>query len=197
MQKNYKRMQHNEFLKHIDKICNQLGRYIQDNGIKIDYICPVLRSGAVPAVYISNKLNIVKFLPIQVKHIAYKNGENKIEMIFNPFGSIEINKKEPVFLIVEAMHSTGTSVEICINEIKNRYKDAKILYVCLTKQYGSRGFENIVEYEDTAFYYNGNNEFSKEKCEELNVQYFYPLFPWENLKMELEHPDDLEENIFF
>ena len=171
MQKNYKRMQHNEFLQHIDKICNQLGRYIQDNGIKIDYICPVLRSGVVPAVY--------------------------IEMIFNPFGSIEINKKEPVFLIVEAMHSTGTSVEICINEIKNRYKDAKILYVCLTKQYGSRGFENIVEYEDTAFYYNGNNEFSKEKCEELNVQYFYPLFPWENLKMELEHPDDLEENIFF
>ncbi len=160
MQKNYKRMQHNEFLQHIDKICNQLGRYIQDNGIKIDYICPVLRSGVVPAVYISNKLNIVKFLPIQVKHIAYKNGENKIEM-------------------------------------KNRYKDAKILYVCLTKQYGSRGFENIVEYEDTAFYYNGNNEFSKEKCEELNVQYFYPLFPWENLKMELEHPDDLEENIFF
>jgi len=123
MQKNYKRMQHNEFLQHIDKICNQLGRYIQDNGIKIDYICPVLRSGVVPAVYISNKLNIVKFLPIQVKHIAYKNGENKIEMIFNPFGSIEINKKEPVFLIVEAMHSTGTSVEICINEIKNRYKN--------------------------------------------------------------------------
>ena len=74
MQKNYKRMQHNEFLQHIDKICNQLGRYIQDNGIKIDYICPVLRSGVVPAVYISNKLNIVKFLPIQVKHIAYKNG---------------------------------------------------------------------------------------------------------------------------
>ena len=36
MQKNYKRMQHNEFLQHIDKICNQLGRYIQDNGIKIE-----------------------------------------------------------------------------------------------------------------------------------------------------------------
>ncbi len=46
---------------------------------------------------ISNKLNIVKFLPIQVKHIAYKNGNNKIEIIFNPFNSIEINKKEPVF----------------------------------------------------------------------------------------------------
>lgn len=197
MQKNYKRMEHNEFLQYIEKICNNLKKYIQDNEIKIDYICPVLRSGAMPAVYISNKLNIIKFLPIQVKHIAYKNGDNKIEMIFNPFNSIEINKKEPVFLIVEAMHSTGASVEICINEIKNRYKNAKILYVCLTKEYGSRDFKDMAIFEDYGFYYNGNNGFSKEKCEQLNIEYFYPLFPWENLETELEHPDDLEENIFF
>ena len=197
MQKNYKRIEYNEFLQHIDKLCDHLGKYIKDNKIKIDYICPVLRSGAVPATYISNKLNIVKFLPMQVKHIAYKNGENKIEMIFNPFDSIQIEKKEPVFLVVEAMHSTGTSVEICINEIKNRYAKAKILYVCLTKEYGSRDFKDITEYEDVAFYYNGNNEFTKEKCKDLNVEYFYPLFLWEDLKTELEHPDDLEENIFF
>lgn len=197
MQKNYKRLEHSEFLQYIDKICEHLVKYIQDNEIKIDYICPVLRSGAMPAVYISNKLNIVKFLPIQIKHIAYKNGDNKIEMIFNPFNAIEINKKEPVFLIVEAMHSTGTSVEICINEIKNRYKNAKILYVCLTKEYGSRDFKEVTVYEDCGFYYNGDNKFSEEKCKQLDVEYFYPLFPWENIEVELEHPDDLEENIFF
>ena len=197
MQKNYKRMDYNKFLQYIDKICEHLRKYIKDNKIKIDYICPVLRSGAVPAIYISNKLNIVKFLPMQVKHIAYKNVENKIQMIFNPFDSIQIDKKEPVFLVVEAMHSTGTSVEICMNEIKSRYKNAKILYVCLTKEYGSRDFKDITEYEDVAFYYNGNNEFTKEKCKELNIEYFYPLFLWEDLKTELEHPDDLEENIFF
>lgn len=176
MKKNYKRMEYNEFLRYIDKICYHLEKYIQNNNIKIDYICPVLRSGAIPAVYISNKLNIIKFLPMQVKHIAYKNGENKIEIIFNPFNSIEINKKEPVFLVVEAMHSTGTSVEICINEIKKRYKNAKILYVCLTKEYGSRDFRDIAEYEDVAFYYNGNNGFNKQQCKELKIEYFYPLF---------------------
>ena len=42
-----------------------------------------------------------------------------------------------------------------------------------------------------------HNEFSKEKCKELNVEYFYPLFLWEDLQTELEHPDDLEDNIFF
>ena len=121
MQKDYKRMEYNEFLQYINKLCDHLEKYIQDNKIRIDYICPVLRSGAVPAIYITYTLNIVKLLPVQVKHIAYQNGENKIEMIFNPFDSIQIEKKEPVFLVVEAMHSTGTSVEICINEIKNRF----------------------------------------------------------------------------
>lgn len=197
MEVKHKRMSNEEFYQCINQICENLKNYIQENNLKIDYICPILRSGAVPAVYIANKLNIVKFAPIQVKHIAYKNGENKIEMIFNPFYSIKINKEEPVFLVVEAMHSTGTSSKICINEIKNRYKNAKIIYVCLTKQYGSMDFKDMTVYEDTVFYYNGDNEFSKEKCEQLGIEYFHPLFPWENLEMELEHPDDLEENIFF
>lgn len=197
MERNYKRLEHNEFVQHIDKLCKGLERYITDNKIKIDYICPVLRSGAVPAVYISNRLNIVKFLPIQVKHISYKDGNDNIEIIFNPFDSIEVNKKTPIFLIVEAMHSTGTSVEICMNEIKSRHPGARILYVCLTKEYGSRDFANIAEYEDVAYYYNGNNEFSEEKCNKLNIEYFYPLFSWEDLQNELEHPDDLEDNIFF
>ena len=197
MDKNYKKMSNEIFEKYIDKLCESLSKFINRNGIKIDYICPILRSGAIPAVYISNRLNIVKFLPFQVKHIAYKDGVNKIEMIFNPLNSIEIKKDTPVFLVVEAMHNTGTSVEICINEIKKNYKNAKILYICLTKEYGSKDFSNITIYEDSAFYYNGNNAFSEEKCRELDIEYSYPLFPWENLEMELKHPDDLEENIFF
>lgn len=197
MDKNYKKMSNEIFEKYIDKLCESLSKFINRNGIKIDYICPILRSGSIPAVYISNRLNIVKFLPFQVKHIAYKDGVNKIEMIFNPLNSIEIKKDTPVFLVVEAMHSTGTSVEICINEIKKNYKNAKILYICLTKEYGSKDFSNITIYEDSAFYYNGNNAFSEEKCRELDIEYSYPLFPWENLEMELKHPDDLEENIFF
>lgn len=197
MENKYKRMEHNEFVKCIDKLCENLEKYIQDNKIKIDYICPVLRSGAVPAVYISNRLNSIKFLPFQVKHITYKNGDNKIEMLFNPLNSIEIKKEELVFLVVEANHSTGTSVEICMKEIKNMYKNAKILYVCLSKEYGSKSLNEIAIYEDFAFYYNGNNGFSEEKCKELNIEYFNTLYPWENLEIELEHPDDLEENIFF
>lgn len=197
MSNNYRKMEYNEFLQYIDKICENLEKYIQDNGIKIDYICPILRSGAMPAVYISNRLNIIKFLPIQAKHITYKEGKKSIEIIFNPLSTIEINKKEPVFLVVEANQSTGTTVSLCINKIRNKYQNAKILYVCIAKKYGSRSFEDITIYEDVGVYYTENNELSEEKRKELEIEQFEPLFPWENLETELEHPDDLEENIFF
>ncbi len=193
MQGNYRKITHDEFLEHINKLCENLQRYMNENKIKIDYICPILRSGAVPAVYIANKLNIVKFLPIQIKHIAYKSGDNKIDMIFNPFDAIQINKNEPVFLLVDAMRYTGGTAEICINEIKSKYKNAKILYICLAKQYGSKEFKDKIIYEDFAFYYNEDNKLSKEK----KIECYIPLFPWENLEIELEHSDDLEENIFF
>ena len=43
MQNNYKSMSHEEFAEHIDKICSGLSKYIKDNEIKVDYICPILR----------------------------------------------------------------------------------------------------------------------------------------------------------
>lgn len=197
MSKNYKRMSYDCFNRYIDEISERLKEYIDKNDLKIDYICPILRSGGIPAIYISNKLNIIKFAPMQVKHISYKNGENTIEIIFNPFYAIKVNKSDPVFLVVECMHSTGFSAKLCIDEIKRMYKNAKIMYVCLTKEYGSRDFSEETIYEDKCFYYNGNNDFGMEKCNELGIEYYYPLFPWENLDVELNHPDDLEENIFF
>ena len=67
----------------------------------------------------------------------------------------------------------------------------------IAKEYGCTNFKDVTEYQDFAFYYNGNNNFIEERCKELNVEYYHPLFPWEELEMELEHPDDLEENVFF
>lgn len=195
---NYRRISHNEFIEYIDRICNDLEKYINENQLKVDYICPILRSGGVPAIYISNRLNIVKFAPFQVKHIKYNNDTYSTEILFNPFNSLEIKKSNPVFLVVEAMHSTGSSVALCINEIKKNYKDAIILYVSVTKAYGYRDFKGEVAYENTGFYYNRcNREYSKEECEQLGIEFYNPLFPWENLELELIHPDDLEDNIFF
>ena len=106
----YKELEHERFLECINYLCNNLDKYLKDNSLKVDYVCPIIRSGAVPAVYISNKLNIVKFLPFQIKHITYNDGRESIDTIFNPLNAVSINKNNPVFLIDE------------IDKLSNDYK---------------------------------------------------------------------------
>lgn len=192
----YKKMSYERFDECINILVERLESYIENKNIKIDYICPIIRSGSVPAVYISNKLNVVKFSPLQIKHITYKNGDETIETILNSLEFLSVKKKQPIFLIVDALQSTGRSVEIAIEEIKKVYSDAKILYVCLAKKYGSNMFEGIIDYFDYVFEYN-EDQFGVEECRKLNIDFYAPVFPWENEIDQITHPDDAEENIFF
>ena len=193
----HKKLSNKKFELYMDLITERLNNFIISNNIRIDYICPILRSGAIPAVYIANKLNIIKFAPIQIKHIEYKNKTNDYAKLFMPFDGLKITKKNPVFLLVDGTCASGESSRICIEEFKNRYRNAKILYICIAKQYNSQTFEDNVIYEDCGVYYNGSNNFTKEKCKELGIEYNIPLYPWEILENERNHPDDLEENIYF
>ncbi|MCL2383513.1 MAG: phosphoribosyltransferase [Oscillospiraceae bacterium] len=193
----HKKFSHKKFELCIDKIASRLQKFIKENNIKIDYVSPMLRSGGVPAMYIANRLNIVKCAPIQVKHVAYSDGTTGYADLFMPFDSLNNTKKEPVFLLVDGTCASGESARRCIDEFKSRYKDAKILYVCIAKQYGCQSFGDSVIYEDMVFHYNGRNEFTKEKCKELGIEYYLPLYPWEILEQERNHPDDLEENIYY
>lgn len=197
MKEEYKKLSHQCFIRCIDELCIDLNKYLDENKLKIDYICPILRSGAVPATYIANKMNIVKFAPFQIKHITYKNNDDKIKIIFNPLDSLKIVKDKPVFLVVEALQSTGTSSKLCIEELKKKYKNVQVLYVCIAKEYGSPDFKDITLFSKAVFNFNGHNNFSKEQCKKMQIDYFTPLFPWETLELQLSHPDDLEENIFF
>lgn len=192
----YRELSHERFLKCINILSANLEKFLDENDFKVDYIMPIVRSGSVPAVYISNKLNIVKFAPIQIKHITYNDGRESIETIFNPLNSLDINKEKPVFLIVDALQSSGKSAEIAIKEIKNVYSDAVVLYVCITKKYLSNDFKGTIEYFDYAFQYN-EDQFDEEKCLSLGIDYYAPVFPWEKEDDQINYPDDLEDNIFF
>ncbi len=194
MKTNYREMSYEEFLSHIDKLCKNLENYLKDKKIRIDYICPILRGGMVPASYISERLNIVKILPIGVKHVKYKDGRESIEKIFDPFELDLIQKDEPAFLLVDEKHYSGKSAKICIDTIKNKYKNAKILYVCIAKKYGSIDFKDEVIYEDSAFLFKVKDNILDENCKHLDIE---PVFPWQVLEFEISHPDDLEDNIFF
>ena len=137
----------------------------------------------------------MKFAPFQVKHITYKDKAETIEILFNPLRTINVGKKNPVFLVVDGVHCTGTSVELCINEIYEAFPSAKILYVCIAKVYGSKEFKDQIDFEMSA-YERGEN-LSVEECRKLGVDPDVAIFPWETIEGETKHPDDLEENIFF
>ena len=195
MQERFRNLSHDEFVGIVNELCEKLNEYLTSNNLKIDYVVPMLRSGAVPAVYIANKLNIVKFLPFQSKHITYKDGRETIEMLYNPLKSFEITKEEPSFLVVEGNHSTGRSVELCIDELLKAFPKAKILYVCLFKDYNSKSFTDKTVFESagriTGYF------LPLDECKKLNIDGYSPVYPWESEEDQIAHPDDKEENIFF
>lgn len=195
VQERFRILGHEEFVAIVNELSEKLSEFLTQNNLKVDYVVPMLRSGAVPAVYIANKLNIVKFLPFQSKHITYKDGRETIELLYNPLNSFKITKEEPVFLIVEGNHSTGKSVELCIDELVNAYPKAKLLYVCMFKNYNSKNFNDrtIFECEGriTGYF------LPLEECKKLNIDGYSPIYPWESEEDQIVHPDDKEENIFF
>ena len=54
-------MSHDEFKDYCLKLSKDIDSYCKKNNVRIDYVVPILRSGAVPAVYIANQLNLHRF----------------------------------------------------------------------------------------------------------------------------------------
>lgn len=52
-----KSMSHDDFKGYCLKVSKEINDYCTNNNLRIDYVVPILRSGAVPAVYIANELN--------------------------------------------------------------------------------------------------------------------------------------------
>ena len=71
-EKRIRNISHRKFKKYVLKLSREIEKYTTENNVRIDYAVPILRSGAIPAVYIANELNLIKFAPIQVKKIKRK-----------------------------------------------------------------------------------------------------------------------------
>lgn len=195
MEDRYRKMSHAEFLRHMESLSAKIKEFLKRENLKIDYVVPILRSGAVPATYIANKLNLVKFAPFQAKHVTFKSGKESVEVLFNPFKSLNITKAEPVFLMVDATHHTGTSAIICADEILKAYPKAKIIYAFIQKTYGGKLLENRAVFE--CYEYECGGSLPAEECKRLKLATHYAIYPWESEENERTHPDDLEDNIYF
>lgn len=174
-----KSMSHDDFKNYCLKVSKEINDYCTNNNLRIDYVVPILRSGAVPAVYIANELNLIKFAPIQVKKIK-QNGIYDHIILLNTLKDLDKNK-ELVLLIVEGTYSSGDTVNTALDEIRKTLPKAKILFstICI------RGEENMPKDIVKGFY---GFDLPREKLF---------TYPWESVDMKENHPDQKIENIFY
>lgn len=172
-------MTHSEFKKYVLKISRQIEKYTTENNIRIDYVVPILRSGAVPAVYIANELNLIKFAPIQVKKIK-QNGKYDHIVLLNSLKDLDKAKKLNL-LVVEGTYSSGATMDKALDEIKKTLPNANILLACVCV----RGEENLPKDIEKSFY---GFSLAREKLF---------VYPWERKEQKETHPDQKIENIFY
>lgn len=174
-----KDMSHDEFKKYILKLTKEIDEYVSKNNIKIDYVVPILRSGAVPAVYIANELNLIKFAPIQVKKVK-QNGIYDHIILLNSLKDLD-KHKELNLLVVEGTYSSGETARTALDEIKKTLPKANILFACVCV----RGEENLPKNVKKNFY---GFSLAREKLF---------VYPWEIKEQKETHPDQKLENIFY
>ena len=172
-------MSHDDFKNHCLKVTHEIDDYCKKNNLRVDYVVPVLRSGAVPAVYIANELNLIKFAPIQVKKIKQEGVYNHI-VLLNSLKELD-KEKELVLLVVEGTYSSGDTVNTALEEIKQTLPKAKILFstICI------RGKENMPVNIHKGFY---AFDLPREKLF---------TYPWESADMKENHLDQKLENIYY
>ena len=172
-------MSHNKFKKYVLKVTREIEKYTTENNIRIDYVVPILRSGAIPAVYIANELNLIKFAPIQVKKIKQDGVYDHI-VLLNSLKELD-KEKELNLLVVEGTYSSGETANKALDEIKKTLPKAKILFTCVCV----RGEENLPKDIEKSFY---GFSLAREKLF---------VYPWELKEQKETHLDQRLENIFY
>lgn len=80
------------------------------------------------------------------------------------------------------------TANIAIQMIKEKFgEDVKIIYVSLTRDYTYKDSVKNICFTTWAVTTNEMKELSKEKCNELNINYnLVSVYPWENVEEELD-----------
>lgn len=176
----------NDIEKIVQKITCEIQEFLSENNLSIKYIAPILRGGGIPAVILSHKLNVIDFLPIQLK---CSHRLNKIEEKINlDCITKESVKKDECVLLVEGNHVTGKSANLAKDMIIKKFgKDTKVIYVSISKDYSYKNSVSDVVFSTCGIYTNETKSMNEEECNALEIDYrLITLFPWENVESELK-----------
>jgi len=169
-------MDWNEFHQIVKRLIDQLSKM----NITFDAVTPILRSGAVPATMIANKLKIIPTIPVQVKYNYTDDCIDKIIPPVCPRNRTKENIKN--ILVVDSNTYTGGSAGLVAQLLNEEFPDAKLHYVCVTKVFG--GKEMIDGYSTYTVGQITNEAFTGDAPND--ARYGITIFPWETAQYELD-----------
>lgn len=175
----------------IDLISKQLSEYIKFNNLEIKYIVPIMRSGLIPAVILSEKFNVKDMLPIQIKYNYQKCTLDK-KIDFNNYNFLSLNDNECI-LLVEDKHVTGRTANLAVDMILEVLPNAKIIYVTLSRDYYYKDCVKNLILTLSGFYTNESMNLTKEECDLLKIdsKKLITIFPWEDINEKMNQLNSL------
>ncbi len=97
------------------ELCFKLAKKVADSGFRPDVIVAVLRGGVVPALIVSDVLNVEEFYAIRVKHWGIAEEVYKVPVIEQlPQGKLEGKR----VLLVDEIADTGKTIEVAVRELR-------------------------------------------------------------------------------
>lgn len=96
------------------KLCYRLAEKISISGYRPDIVVPIMRGGLVPALIVSDVLNVDSFYALRVKHWGIAEEVYSVPIIEQlPQGKIEGRK----VLVVDEVADTGKTLDVAIKEL--------------------------------------------------------------------------------
>ena len=97
------------------ELCFKLAKKVADSGFRPDVIVAVLRGGVVPALIVSDVLNVEEFYAIRVKHWGIAEEVYKVPVVEQlPQGKLEGRR----VLLVDEIADTGKTIEVAVRELR-------------------------------------------------------------------------------
>ncbi len=96
------------------KLCYKLAKEVVDSGYKPDVIVSIMRGGVVPALIVSDILNVDSFYALRVKHWGIAEEVYSVPVVEQlPQGKIEGKK----VLVVDEVADTGKTLDVAVKEL--------------------------------------------------------------------------------
>lgn len=176
-----------------DQLIDNLLQKIKATNVSFDAIIPILRNGAIPATIIANKLDIITYLPLQVK---YNYSAKEIEQLIPFYKPITKDLGErPHFLVVESNTFSGQSAIKAAEIIKKEYPNAYLYYATVTRVYRNPEIQ-LPMYEQYFYGCQTNENFEADNNTEKSL-YLRPnitIYPWESVENELHDINSFFDN---